>query len=93
MSPDVGKVYGPVGFKVVRVDVKTGDIADFAVNTGEKNGPASQLGRGGLERPNAVKFSRDGQAMYIVDFGIMEIPKYGPAPKKNTGVIWKVTKK
>ena len=43
MAPNVGKVWDPVGFKVVRVDVKTGVIRDFAVNKGKRNGPASTL--------------------------------------------------
>src|SRR5690606_27148536 len=37
MSPGVGKVLSPVGFKVVRVNVNTGVIQDFAVNKGKKN--------------------------------------------------------
>jgi glucose/arabinose dehydrogenase len=93
MAPDVGTVYGPVGFKVVRVNVNTGDIADFAVNEGRTNGPASTLKHGGLERPTAVKFSPDGKTMYVVDFGVLEVTKQGAAPKKATGIIWKITKK
>jgi glucose/arabinose dehydrogenase len=92
MSPNVGTIYGPVGFKVVRVNVVTSDMADFAVNKGTVNGPASTLKSGGLERPVAVKFTKDGSAMYVVDFGVLEMPKEGPAPKKATGVIWKITK-
>lgn len=93
MAPDVGSIYGPVGFKVVRVDVTNGDIADFAVNKGHTNGPASSLKTGGLERPVAIKFSKDGNAMYVVDFGILEVTKKGPAPKQSTGVIWKIVKR
>ncbi|MFY9308303.1 MAG: glucose dehydrogenase [Bacteroidia bacterium] len=93
MAPDVGNIYSPVGFKVVRVNVETGEIADFAVNKGLVNGPASTLKSGGLERPIAVRFSSDGASLYIVDFGIMEITEKGPAPKQNTGIVWKVTKK
>jgi glucose/arabinose dehydrogenase len=91
-SPNVGTVYWPVGFKVVRVNPETGNIADFAVNEGKRNGPASFLKNGGLERPVAVKFSPDGKTMYVVDFGVMEHPKEGPAPKQGTGVIWKIVK-
>lgn len=92
MSPNVGSVYGPVGFKVVRVDMKTGDVIDFAVNKGHTNGPASTLKGGGLERPIKAKFSNTGDALYVVDFGVLEMPEKGPAPKQNTGVIWKITK-
>lgn len=93
MAPGVGTIYGPVGFKVVKVNVETGDISDFAVNKGRVNGPASTLKNGGLERPVSLKFSEDGNTLYIVDFGVMEIPEKGPAPKQHTGVIWKITKK
>jgi glucose/arabinose dehydrogenase len=93
MAPDVGTIYGPVGFKVVRVNTSTGEIADFVVNKGELNGPASTQKSGGVERPNSVRFSPDGKEMYIVDFGVLEVTDDGAAPKKKTGMIWKVTKK
>ncbi|CAN5339362.1 hypothetical protein BH23BAC1_BH23BAC1_07210 [soil metagenome] len=92
MTPGVGKVLGPVGFKVVRVDVENGIIEDFVVNNGRRNGPASKLGSGGLERPVAVRFHPDGNSMYIVDFGVMLTEGNGPQPVKETGVIWKVTR-
>ena len=92
MAPNVGKLYAPVGFKVIRVNVNTGINEDFATNKGKTNGPASRLGTGGLERPVAAKFDNSGNALYVVDFGIMEITSKGPAPKKQTGVIWKITK-
>lgn len=92
MAPEVGKVLAPVGFKVVRVNVNTGVIRDFATNKGRKNGPASWLKSGGLERPVSVKFDAAGQALYIVDFGIMKVTEKGPEPQTGTGVIWKITK-
>jgi hypothetical protein len=93
MAPKVGKVSSPVGFKIVRVNVETGVIRDFATNKGKRNGPASLLGKGGLERPVSVKFDPSGNALYVVDFGIMKITEVGPQPQMNTGVIWKITKK
>jgi glucose/arabinose dehydrogenase len=93
MAPDVGKVLDPVGFKIVRVDVSNGNITDFAINKGKENGPASKLKHGGLERPIAVKFSPDGQSLYIVDFGVMQMTEQGPAPQLKTGVVWRVSKK
>ncbi|MCY7329893.1 MAG: PQQ-dependent sugar dehydrogenase [Saprospiraceae bacterium] len=92
MAPGAGKVLSPVGFKVQRVDVKTGIIQDFAANKGRKNGPATWLKKGGLERPVAVRFNRSGDALYVVDFGIMQMGKAGPLPLQKTGVIWKITK-
>lgn len=93
MAPTAGKVLAPVGFKVVRVDVQSGVIHDFAVNKHKKNGPASWYGGGGLERPVSAKFSPDGTALYIVDFGIMKMTEQGPQPQPGTGVVWKISRK
>ena len=93
MAPKVGKVLAPVGFKVVRVDINTGIIRDFAVNKGKRNGPASMLRTGGLERPVSVVTSPDGNALYVVDFGILKMTDQGPEPQQHTGVIWKITRK
>ncbi|GAA4433893.1 hypothetical protein GCM10023188_24120 [Pontibacter saemangeumensis] len=92
MAPGVGKVLAPVGYKVVRVDVPDGTVTDFAANKGKKTGPASKLKSGGLERPVAVKFAPDGQSLYIVDFGVMEMNGDEARPQPRTGVIWKITK-
>lgn len=92
MAPNVGKVWKPVGYKVVRVDVENGIVEDFAVNRGKQNGPATWLKSGGLERPVSVYFSPDAEAMYVVDFGILSMSKEGPRPHQKTGVIWKITK-
>ena len=92
LAPDVGKVLAPVGYKVVRVDVNTGVVRDFATNPGKENGPASKHKNGGLERPNAVRFNPAGDAMYVVDFGVMTVGAKGPEPRKGTGVLWRITK-
>lgn len=92
MAPNVGKVLGPVGFKVVMVDAEKGVVEDFAVNKGKKNGPASLLKKGGLERPVAVRFHPDGRSLYVVDFGIIDTSGKGTVSRKGTGVIWKITK-
>jgi glucose/arabinose dehydrogenase len=91
MSPGVGKVMAPVGFKVVRVDPNSGVIHDFAANRGKTNGPASKLRTRGFERPTDLKFDAQGR-MYIVDFGVMTVDQKGPHPKQNTGVLWRVTR-
>jgi glucose/arabinose dehydrogenase len=94
MAPAVGKVWNPVGFKVVSVDPSTGIIRDFVANYSKKNGPASWLKNGGLERPNDVAFNPAGDALYIVDFGVLTMDEKGDAfPRKKTGVVWKVTHK
>ena len=92
MAPNVGKVLAPVGYKVVRVDVANGTVTDFAVNKGKKTGPASKLKTGGLERPVAVQFSPDGESLYVVDFGVMDMAGKKSQPQPRTGVIWKITK-
>lgn len=48
---------------------------------------------GGVERPVSVKFSNDGNALYVVDFGIVKMTERGPEPQNNTGVVWKITKR
>jgi glucose/arabinose dehydrogenase len=60
-TPATGKLLHPVGFKVVRVNVETGEVQDFVVNKGYSNGPASKLGTGGLERPVAARFDPSGR--------------------------------
>jgi glucose/arabinose dehydrogenase len=92
MAPEVGKVLKPVGFKVLRVNLDTKEIHDFAVNRGEMNAPASKLGSGGLERPLAVRFDPNGQALYIADFGVLTMDKGGAEPRPETGVIWRIVK-
>jgi glucose/arabinose dehydrogenase len=91
MAPGVGKTLHPVGFKIVRVDVTQGIIQDFAVNKGKKNGPASRTGGNGLERPVAARFNPSGNALYVVDFGVMTIGE-SPRPQLKTGVLWKITR-
>lgn len=91
-APVVGKVWAPVGFKVVRVDPKTGSIRDFAANKGKSNGPASRLGGGGLERPVAVRFSPDGARLYVVDFGVLAMDGHGAKPVAGTGALWRIAR-
>ena len=90
MAPGVGKVLHPVGFQVVRVDVATGRIEEFASNEGPRNGPASRLGSGGLERPVAVRFDPDGTSLYVVDFGVLRMEGPQPQPMPGTGVLWRI---
>ncbi|HZW09867.1 MAG TPA: hypothetical protein VFF69_08180 [Phycisphaerales bacterium] len=91
MSPPVGKVMGPVGFKVVRVEPASGVVEEFAVNRSGQ-GPASKVGGGGLERPVAVRFSPGGEALYVVDFGILTSSEQGHSPREGTGVLWRITR-
>lgn len=89
-APEVGKVLAPVGFKVVRVNLETGVSYDFAVNRGDKSGPASLLKSGGLERPVAVRFDQAGSALYVVDFGVLTANDDGLQPRPSSGVLWRI---
>ncbi|MGE5251454.1 MAG: PQQ-dependent sugar dehydrogenase [Bacteroidota bacterium] len=79
----------PSGFKVVRVDMKTGHVFDFAVN--RMTGPASKLPHEGFERPSSCVFGPDG-ALYVVDFGIIHIaPERGAIRQQmDTGALWRI---
>ncbi|MBZ0158094.1 MAG: PQQ-dependent sugar dehydrogenase [Alphaproteobacteria bacterium] len=92
-APATGKVLSPVGFKVVRVDVTKGIVHEFAVNKGKTNGPASWLQTGGLERPVAARFNPGGTALYVVDFGVLLHDNKGAVPQKETGILWRITRK
>lgn len=79
----------PAGFKVVRVDMKTGAVHNFAVNKIE--GPASKLPHNGFERPSHVAFGPDG-ALYVTDWGEVELApeKGGIRTKLGTGTLWRI---
>jgi glucose/arabinose dehydrogenase len=89
-APTTGKLLGPAGFKVVRVDPTNGECEDFAVNRGDESGPASLIGSRGLERPIAARFDRDGAALYVVDFGVLRQDEKGAHPVERTGALWKI---
>jgi glucose/arabinose dehydrogenase len=78
------------GFRVSRVNLETGEVRDFISN---KVGlPASAAdGTGGLERPLRLAYGPDG-ALYIVDWGVLEIEPPHATAFPKTAVIWKVVK-
>jgi len=78
------------GFKVVRVDARNGRVEDFAVN--RARGPASKNGGGGFERPIAVRFAQHGQALYVVDYGVVLVNENGQYAQRGTGVVWRITR-
>jgi glucose/arabinose dehydrogenase len=80
----------PTGFRIVRVDVKTGRVEDFASNRAA--GPASKNRGGGFERPIAVRFAQHGQALYVVDYGVVLVNENGQYAQRGTGVIWRITR-
>jgi len=91
VAPLDGRVLGPVGFNVSRINAATGVIHVLAANKGAGNGPASKLGTAGLERPIAVRFDPSGQTLYVVDYGVVTVTDHLNAVA-NTGVLWKITR-
>jgi glucose/arabinose dehydrogenase len=89
-TPASGKVLSPVGFRIVRADVGNGVIQDFASNRGDVTGPASMRESGGLERPIAARFDPSGGALYVVDFGVLTTLDGRYAPRRQTGVLWRI---
>jgi glucose/arabinose dehydrogenase len=89
LTPVTARLPAPAGFKVVRVDMRAGEVVDFAVN--KINGPASRLPHAGMERPSHCQFGPDG-ALYIVDFGEVSIApeKGGIRVWEGTGSLWRI---
>lgn len=89
LTPVTARLTTPSGFKVVRVEMETGEVADFAVN--KIQGPASKLPHRGLERPSHCQFGPDG-ALYVVDFGQISIApeKGGVRVQQGTGALWRI---
>ncbi len=82
------KLTGPTGYKVVQVTVDDRQVKDFIRNTRE--GPASKHdSEVGLERPVDVKFGPDG-AMYVLDFGKMDMKKGRERVRGETGKIYRL---
>ena len=40
----------------------------------------------------ARRFDPAGDALYVVDFGVMTTDKAGPKPRANTGVLWRIVR-
>ncbi|MEW6523669.1 MAG: PQQ-dependent sugar dehydrogenase [Bacillota bacterium] len=88
-APTMAALRAPVGSRVVRVDPATGRAEDFAANR--------FLGRAGIKengfnRPIDVKFSPDGSALYVLDFGVLEISDMSPNAIGRTGILWKISR-
>lgn len=76
----------PGGFQLLRVDPRSGSAVSFARN--REDTPAWRNGGGGLERPIDARFSPDGSALYVVDYGVLlEAPA---RPQPGTGVLWRI---
>ena len=89
ITPVTTRLTTPSGFKVVRVDMDSRTVVDFAVN--KIQGPASKLPHRGFERPSHCQFGPDG-ALYVVDFGQISLApeKGGIRVHQGTGTLWRI---
>lgn len=91
LTPVTARLKAPSGFKVVRVNMATQEVCDFAVN--RIDGPASRLPHAGMERPSHCQFGPDG-GLYVVDFGEISIApeKGGVRVWEGTGTLWRISR-
>lgn len=96
-APITGDDQQPSGHIVVRVDTTTSQAYPFFQNNALGPKGMEYVSTRGPRRPVEVKFSPDGQTMYIVDIGVFHGALAGPGPfplpVPGTGVIWRVTKR
>lgn len=79
------------GFRVSHVNLATGETHPFLINKCGK--PAWIEGcEGGLRRPIMAAWGPD-DALYVVDFGVVQFTPKGMNARPDTGVIWKVARK
>ena len=97
MEPITGKSNRPVGYQVVRIDPMTGQITPFfRTRASMLGGPGMEyVSTSGPKRPVDVRFSREGDALYVADLGaVMIYPSATPAPRPfaGSGVIWRISR-
>ena len=83
-------IVGPIGYKVVSVDLDSKRVDDFVRNTA--GGPASRIDQKNpnlLERPIDVKVGPDG-TLFIVDAGRMQVRDGRESYEPGTGKIFRV---
>jgi glucose/arabinose dehydrogenase len=97
MQPVTGMGRRPVGFQVVRLDPRTGQIQTFFRARPETLGKEWMefVTTPGPKRPVDVHFSRDGNALFVADIGAILLyptPAPMPHPYPGSGVIWRITR-
>ena len=73
---------------VINVDPESGKYSWFVKN---KDQPRAGRSGGGFKRLIDVKFTPDGKALYLLDFGVVEFTGMAPNAIPNSGVLWKIT--
>ncbi len=97
MQPITGNDARPVGYQVLRINRGTGRAEVFFRTRQDKLGPnyLEYVTTPGPKRPVDVRFSPDGNALYVVDIGaIMIYPSPTPSPRAwpGSGVIWRISR-
>ena len=97
MQPITGNDARPVGYQVLRINRGTGRAEVFFRTRQDKLGPnyLEYVTTAGPKRPVDVRFSPDGNALYVVDIGaIMIFPSPTPMPRAwpGSGVIWRISR-
>jgi hypothetical protein len=102
MAPMTGEVDEHGGHRVIMVDPVSFESTDFLTQarhrhsgesekekTSEKSGDGNAASAG-PRRLLDVQFSPDGNALYVVDYGVMFVDKKGITAKPETGVVWRI---
>lgn len=97
MKPVTGTGQRPVGFEVARIDPRTGQATPFFRAKRETLGKQymEYVTTPGPKRPVDVKFSREGDALYVADIGAILLyptPSPMPHPYPGSGVIWRISR-
>ncbi|NLC12166.1 MAG: hypothetical protein GX767_07955 [Firmicutes bacterium] len=74
---------------IIRVDPESGQYEWFIKN---KEKPRGGRWGDGFKRVIDIKFDREGQSMYILDFGVMEFTDFAPNAIPRSGVLWRIEK-
>ncbi len=89
----------PAGHQVVRIDLRTGEMAPFFRAKESALGPPGPFRYNltpGPKRPVDVRFSPGGDALYVVDVGAIAALPAGAGPMvqafPKTGAVWRITR-
>jgi len=82
--PNTGVAPGPRGHRVSRVNLATGQVLPFLSIT-----RPHEAGHG-PRRPIDVAFDSAGEAMYVLDFGVLESAPGVLLPEVASGALWRV---